>query len=83
MHRNTIPKLRGTDNYMTWRIQIEIVLLAKKVLRYVTGRKSVAPMKKQFTSVIGNGTITAVIIGNGTITAVVIDEDKFEPALEE
>ena len=70
---NTIPKLRGTNNYKTWRIQIERILLAKKVLKYVTGRKSVALTKKQFT----------LVTGDGTTAAAVIDEDKFELALEE
>ena len=37
---NTIPKLKGAENYKVWRIQIDIVIKAKKLQRYIDGRRT-------------------------------------------
>ena len=37
---NTIPKLKGAENYKVWRIQIDTVIKAKKLQRYIDGRRT-------------------------------------------
>ena len=37
---NTIPKLKGAENYKVWRIQISTVIKAKKLQKYIDGRRT-------------------------------------------